>query len=175
MRELKYHVAATVDGFIAREDGSADGFLYEGEHANDYLQSLKNDYDVALMGRGTYEFGVRLGVTDPYPWMEQYVFSRTMEGSPDPNVELVSENAADFVRELKEERGKDVYLCGGADLAATLLAESLIDEVVLKLNPVAFGSGVPLFSGAIGQIGLELADSKVYENGVVLLRYRVKR
>ena len=56
------------------------------------------------MGRRTYEFGFQYGVTDPYPWMKQYVFSRTMERSPDPNVELVSEDVVVLVRELKEER-----------------------------------------------------------------------
>jgi dihydrofolate reductase len=44
--------------------------------------------------------------------------------------------------------GKDIYLCGGADLATTLFAENLIDEIILKLNPLLFGSGIPLFSGS---------------------------
>src|SRR5215210_6877217 len=85
MRGLKYHVATTVDGFIGHEDGSVDGFVAEGDHATEFLESLQNDYDVVLMGRKTYEFGLRLGVTDPYPWLEQYVFSRTMKKSPFPN------------------------------------------------------------------------------------------
>jgi dihydrofolate reductase len=174
MRELRYHVATTVDGFIGHEDGSVEGFVMEGEHATAFLESLKNDYRVVLMGRRTYEFGLRLGVTDPYPWLEQYVFSRTMEKSPDPNVELVSENVAGFVRNLKEETGKDIYLCGGAELAATPFAEGLIDEIVLKVNPVLFGSGIPLFSGAIKQTALELVSVKSYDNGVLLLRYRTR-
>ena len=174
MRVLKYHVALTVDGFIAHENGSVDEFVYEGEHVTGYLDSLRNDYDVVLMGRRTYEFGFQYGVTDPYPWMKQYVFSRTMEMSPDPNVELVSENVVDLVRELKEEPGKAIYLCGGADLAATLFAEGLVDEIILKLNPVLLGPGIPLFSGVVEQTDLELADSKTYGSGVVLLQYRVK-
>jgi len=174
MRELKYHVATTVDGFIGHEDGSVDGFLEEGDHATEFLEALKNDYGVVLMGRKTYEFGLRLGVTDPYPWLEQYVFSRTMEGSPDPNVALVSENIIDFVRGLKKETGKDIYLCGGAELAATLFAEELIDEIVLKVNPVLFGSGIPLFSAVVEQTALEPIGSRSYDNGVVLLRYRAR-
>jgi dihydrofolate reductase len=174
MRKLIYHVASTLDGFIAHEDHTVEGFVYEGEHVTDYLESLRNDYDIVLMGRKTYEFGFQFGVTSPYPWMKQYVFSRSMESSPDPNVELVSQNIIDFVKKLKEETGKDIYLCGGADLAGRLIGEGLLDEIVLKLNPVVFGTGIPLFSGAIKQTDLELTGSKVYANGVVLLRYGVK-
>ena len=174
MRKLKYHMATTVDGFIAHADHTVDGFVPEGDHVADYLNSLKSDYDAVLMGRKTYEFGFQFGVTNPYPWMKQYVLSRTMEKSPDPNVELVSQNIFDFVRRLKGEAGKDIYLCGAADLASQIHAEGLIDEIILKLNPVLFGKGIPLFSSSIKQTELELLDSKTYESGVVLLRYRVK-
>jgi dihydrofolate reductase len=158
MRKLKYYMASTVDG----------------EHVTDYLESLKTQFDVVLMGRKTYEFGFQFGVTNPYPWMKQYVFSRTMKESPDANVTLVSENIVELVRELKSESGKDIYLCGGADLATMLFDEKLIDEVVLKLNPLLFGSGIPLLSRISRPIDLELTGSKVYENGVLLLNYRVK-
>ncbi len=174
MRKLKYYVAVSVDNFIAHEDGSLGGFLLEGEHVADYLESFKW-FDVVLMGRKTYEVGLKMGVTNPYPTMKQYVFSRTMKESPDENVELVSENIVELVRELKNQTGKDIYLCGGANLATMLFAENLIDEIILKLNPVLLGSGIPLFSGVIKQTDLELTDSKIYKNGVVLLFYRVKK
>ena len=174
MRRLQYYVASTIDGFIAREDGSFDGFLAEGEHVADFLQSY-DWFDTVLMGRKTYEVGLRLGVTNPYPAMRQYVFSRTMKESPDHNVGIVSENGVELVRGLKQETGKDIWLCGGANLAATLFAERLIDDIILKLNPLLLGSGIPLFSGVVPPADLELARSKIYRNGVVLLHYRVKQ
>jgi dihydrofolate reductase len=189
MRELKYYVACTVDGFIARADGSFDFFLAEGEHLADLFASFPETvpahlrgalgvrggnrcFDAVLMGRRTYEVGLKAGVSNPYPQMKQYLFSRTLGRSPDANVTLVSGDPVAFVKGLKGESGKDIWLCGGGDLATALFPE--IDEIILKVNPVLLGSGIPLFAGAVKQTDLRLADSKIYGNGFVLLRYRVR-
>jgi dihydrofolate reductase len=172
VRKLRYHVASTLDGFIAHPDGSFGGFLAEGDHVADFLASYTS-YDTVLMGRKTYEVGLAVGVTDPYPTMKPYVFSRTLERSPDPRVEIVREGAGDRVRKLKKEPGKDIWLCGGAELAGALFDERLVDEVVIKLNPRIFGSGIPLVSGGERRLALELRDTKVYDSGVVLLTYGV--
>jgi dihydrofolate reductase len=174
MRALKYYVACSVDGFIAHRDGSFDGFLADGEHVADFLASY-DWFDVVLMGRKTYEVGLREGKTNPYPMLKSYVFSRTMKASPDPHLTLVSENAIDLVKGLRGQSGKDVWLCGGAELAFTLFGAGLVDELVIKLNPLLLGAGIPLFAGVVRQSALELAASKVYGNGVALLRYRVPR
>jgi dihydrofolate reductase len=188
MRKLIYYVACTVDRFIARADGSFDFFLTEGEHLAELFETFPDAvpehlrdklgvragnkwFDVVLMGRRTYEVGLKAGVTNPYPHMQQYLFSRTMPQSPDAAVQLVSRDAVALVRELKKQSGKDIWLCGGGDLATTLFPE--INEVILKVNPILLGSGIPLFSGIVKQTDLELTDSKVYSNGFMLLRYRV--
>lgn len=188
MRELKYYVACTVDRFIARQDGSFDFFLPEGEHLADLIESFPETipghlrealgvragnkwFDAVLMGRKTYEVGLNVGVTNPYPHLKQYLFSRTMKVSPDENVELVSGDPIALVKELKKQSGKDIWLCGGGDLATRLFSE--IDEIILKVNPILLGSGIPLFSGVIKQTDLELAEIKSYSNGFVLLRYRL--
>jgi dihydrofolate reductase len=171
MRKLKYYVACSVDRFIAHPDGSIEG-LMERDTDFDFAASLKA-FDVVLMGRKTYELSLRLGhSTDPDK--ENYVFSRTMSESPDKNVKIVSEKAIELVRELKRGTEKDIWLCGGADLATELFAENLIDEIILKVNPVLFGSGISLFSGEVKQTELELIESKTYRNSYMVLRYRVK-
>lgn len=189
MRKLIYFVACTVDGFIAREDGSFDWFLSEGEHFADLFKNFpetipahlrdvagvhaeNKHFDAVLMGRQTYEVGVKVGVTNPYPQMRQYLFSRSLKESPDAAVELVSGDAASKVRELKQSSGKDIWLCGGAELAGQLFTE--IDELILKVNPVVIGAGIPLFRGEVQTTAVEVLESKSYRNGFRIDRYRMK-
>jgi dihydrofolate reductase len=175
MRTVEYYVASTVDGFIAHEDHTVEGFAPPGDHADDYFAALRTRYDVVIMGRKTYEFGLRLGVTNPYPWMKrQIVFSRTMQESPDEQVEVISRDIVGLVNSLKQEAGKAIYLCGGGELAGILFAHRLIDELIVKLNPVLFGTGIPLVAAPDQSIALELASSKIYASGVAVLHYRVK-
>jgi dihydrofolate reductase len=189
MRKLKYYVACTIDRFIARKDDSFDFFLTEGEHVADLLQDFpetipvhfrdklgitaeNQNFDAVLMGRRTYEIGLKEGITNPYPQMKQYLFSRTLRKSPDQSVELVSTDPIPLVRELKQQPGKDIWLCGGGNLATEIFSE--IDEIILKVHPILLGSGIPFFSSVIQPTSLELIDSKIYNNGFMLLHYRVK-
>jgi len=95
--------------------------------------------DTVLMGRKTYEPGLKIGLCSPYPTLKQYVFSTTMEECPHEDVTLVSEDAAGLIRDLKMGPGKDVWLAGGSTLAASLFSEGLVDELILKMNPVVLG------------------------------------
>ena len=191
MRELTYYVACSVDGFIAHTDGSHDGFSQDSDYFADVFATFPETvpshlrdvmgvhgenrwFDTVLMGRKTYEIGLNEGVTSPYSHMKQYLFSRSIKESPDQNVELVSDNGIELVSSLKQESGKGIWLCGGANLATTLFTNHLIDHLILKLNPFLMGAGIPLFADVIQQTVLELTDKKVYDNGVLLLYYKVK-
>lgn len=173
-RKLAYHVASTLDGFIAREDDSFDCFVNEGDHVTDYLATLRTHYGAVVMGRRTYDIGLKFDVTDPYPYLETYVVSRTLKESPNPRVHLISDDVVGAVRALKAQEGKDIYLAGGGALTTQLLTAGLVDEVLVKLNPVLLGSGIPLVSRLGAHVNLELLSTKVYRAGVVLLQYAVK-
>lgn len=169
MQSLDYHVATSLDGFIARADGTPDFFLMEGPHV-DAFHSAIADYAIVIMGRKTYELGLSHGVTDPYPGLETYVYSSTLS-SPDPRVQVVSEDTVSHVAALKARAKGPIWLCGGGELAGTLFAAGLIDTLTVKINPVLVGSGTPL-AALGGDVRLALLSQHAYDNGVLLLRYR---
>lgn len=172
MRKVKYSLAGSLDNFIAREDGSVDWLAIEGLEMSDFAESFKS-FDAVLMGRKTYELGLSQGMA-AYPNMKNYVFSRTLKESANRDIEIISENAGEVVRNLKNEAGKDIWLMGGGNLATVLLAENLIDEIDLTIYPVLLGSGIPFFSAIDREINLELTNSKIHKSGLVSLSYRVK-
>lgn len=189
-RSIVYYVATTLDGFIAREDGSFAEFPWDDAFGADLLEAYpetfptpfhgrqlsaadNNRFDAVLMGRKTYEVGLRGGLTSPYPSLQQFVFSTTLTESPDPAVTLVRQDAPAFVADLKQSPGRDVWLCGGGSLASTLYEAGLVDEVIVKLNPIVFGSGIPLLGGRVSAPGLTLREHRIYESGHAVLSYSV--
>jgi dihydrofolate reductase len=186
MRKLTYFVGTTIDGFIAGPDGSVDFFPMEGPHVDwmiaRYPETIPGHFrgqvgitaenavfDTLVMGRATYEPALKVGITSPYPHLRQYVVSRTLAESPDPAVEIVSGDPLAKVRELKQEDGKGIWLCGGGQLAGALRPE--IDELVIKLYPIVAGAGTPLFAGEFEPGFFELTESETFENGAAALTY----
>ncbi|MCR9145016.1 MAG: dihydrofolate reductase family protein [bacterium] len=192
MRSIIYHVAISIDGYIAGiGDTPAEtiqDFVPDGPHVDEYNRQLL-EYETVLMGRHTYEFGYAFGMEPgqvPYAHMQNYVFSNHMPEPEqhDSRFHLVrSENTSgddglDRVRELRETAGTDIYLCGGGAFARSLLEAGLIDRIKLKINPIILGGGVGLFSEAgigpdIRGRRLNLEATKDYGNGVLLHTYAV--
>lgn len=170
MQNVSYYVATSVDGFIAEEDGRFDRFLHEGDHVKDYLTAI-NGAGSVVMGRRTYEVALNMGVLDPYPHLDTYVFSSSLGASPHPHVRVVKEAPGDFVANLRASEGKGILLCGGGNLAGQLLEVGLIDELVIKVNPIVFGSGVTLFGKREHFARLSLRATKVFANGVLVATY----
>jgi dihydrofolate reductase len=171
-RKLIYYVAGTLDGYIADANDGWSAFPMQGDHAEEYIQTLQTEFDTVVMGRRTYEIGLPHGVTNPYPFLKSYVLSQSLAQSPDAAVTLVRSDASEFLRELKRQPGKSIYLCGGGTLAKALIETELVDELWLKLNPVLLGAGKALSPGLTRAAKLEVEAVKRYRSGVILLRYR---
>jgi dihydrofolate reductase len=172
MRKVIFGGANSLDNFIARKDHSVDWLLW-GPEAAAIMEKFWKTIDTVVMGRKTYEAGLKLG-TSSYPGMKNYVFSSTLRESPDKAVEIISEDAAAFIRKLKNQQGKGICIMGGGELGKSLLEAGVIDEIGFNIHPVLLGSGIPLFHPMQRQIDLELLECSRFKNGCVLVTYRVK-
>lgn len=172
MRKVTVGVANSLDNFIARKDHAVDWLVWDDEVASISAEFWKT-IDTVVMGRKTYEVMLASGTT-AYPGVINYVFSRTLQKSPDDAVEMCSEDAAEFVRTLKQQPGKGICVMGGGELAKALFEAELIDEVGLNIQPVLLGSGIPLFYEMSRQIDLQLLDCRPLKNGGVYVLYRVQ-
>ena len=172
MRKVTFGGANSLDNFIARKDDVVDWLQWDKE-VNSMMKEFWKTIDTVVMGRRTYEVAMKMG-TPAYPRMKNYVFSRTITKSADKRIEFVSEDAAEFVRKIKNQLGKVICVMGGGILARSLFEAHLIDEIGFNIHPVLLGSGIPLFHEMKFQIDLDLLDCKQLKNGCVIVSYRVK-
>ena len=186
MRKIIYALSVSLDGYIEDADGRLDWSVPSEElhqHFND--QYLTGEIDTSIYGRRLYENmaaywptaadnpdaeSVELEFARLWMKLPKIVFSTSLE-SVDFNSTLKREVIREEILDLKALSGGDMDI-GGADLAATFLRMGLVDEVRLYVHPVVLGGGKPMFPPDL-RLGLEFADSRTFEGGVVMLRYVV--
>jgi dihydrofolate reductase len=171
---IKLYIACSLDGFIAREDGSIDWLTkYENNPETDYGYSeFYASIGTVLMGRKTYE--QILGFGDwPYREKKTYVFTRQKEPlRREKSVEFVSGDVGEFVRRLKENTDEDIWLVGGSQLIKVFLEENLVDDMIVFVVPIILGDGIPLFDRIGREIRLRLVKTERYESGLVGMEYK---
>jgi len=182
---------------IASQLMTVDGYFEAPNHEfvpppwNDELETYSNE---VTTGAGALLFG-RVGFqmmkafwepagTDPTSpsydlaqimnRLPKVVFSRTLNGDPGWNGR-VARDAVPEVTKLKLEPGGPLVVFGSAEMMGALVAEGLVDEIILMVNPLVMGGGSPLFKGGHSRIPLKLLSARGLDNGVVLLRYEVAK
>jgi dihydrofolate reductase len=190
-RELTYYLAVTIDGYIAGPAGEYDFFSIDPEvvaamnaiRPETVPTAMREEwgiadapnrlYDTVLMGRATYEVGLPHGMTSPYSHLRQFVFSSTMDpgiAGDDKTLDIVGTDPLEFVRALKQDEGKGIWLCGGGKLASALLP--VIDDIVVKRYPVIAGQGIRMFDGPFQPTRHRLVETRGFDCGVHVQTYR---
>lgn len=171
MRQLRYSVAASLDGFIAGPNGEFDWIVMDPDID---FHALLSAFDTVLMGRITYE-ATRSHAGASMNGMETHVFSRTLRQEDCPGV-TVSEDPAKTLSALKAKQGKDLWLFGGGSLFRGLLELELVDSVEVAVIPILLGGGVPLLPHPAPRTKLRLVSQRRYEKtGTVALEYEIVR
>ena len=172
MRNLRYSVAASLDGYIA---DAAGGFDWIPHDPTVDFAALFAHVDIVLMGRRTYD--VMRAQTGP-AWKKGtrvYVVSRTLAPGERADMTVVRDDPAALAESLRHEEGSgEIWLFGGGQLFATLLAARQVDVVEVTVVPVLLGAGVPLLALGAGRTALTLVHSRVYPSGMVTLNYTVQ-
>jgi dihydrofolate reductase len=176
----------SLDG-VVEDPGGSENFKYggwtfeydRGDEGNKFKLDETMASDALLLGRVTYEgfadaWPSREGeFADKFNTMPKYVVSSTLESPTWTNSTVINGDLADEVAKLKQEHSGDVVVHGSVQLVQALLEQDLVDELRLMVFPVALGAGKRLFGETSDKKPLELAESKVVGDGVVVLTYRI--
>ncbi len=178
------HMAASLDGFIARTDGRVDcletadeftgGETMDAASAAEFLQTI----DCYVMGSRTYETALRFesqGFGWAYGDTPTFVLTTRALPRTRDTVTFHSGDLAQFVNERLRPSFNSIWIAGGGAVAAECLRRGLADEVRYSILPVVIGSGIAFFESLDRDVALHLTEVKAYTNGMVALRYDVQR
>jgi dihydrofolate reductase len=164
-------IALSLDGYIARSDGSIDWLSLVARPNEDYgYAQFHASIDALVIGRKTYE--TALGF-DPWPYAgKRCVVMTRSERTSKHGEEFHSGDPNVLVDRLSREGVAHAYVDGG-DLISQFIAATLIDDMTLSIIPILLGEGARLFAGAGREIPLTFVDSRAFESGLVQLKYRL--
>jgi dihydrofolate reductase len=184
MAKLIYSAIASLDGYIADEDGNFD-WAEPDEEVHTFINGLERPVGTYLYGRGMYEVMAeweRLGLADQPPFMQDFaeiwraaekiVYSKTLEAVSTARTRLEREFDPQTVRQVKASAGRDLTV-GGPGLAAQAFKAGLVDECHLFVAPMVVGGGKQSLPDNV-RLKLELLDERRFRNGMVHLRYRTR-
>lgn len=173
MRKVSLFIAMSLDGYIADSKGGVDWLQGQGsdqENIDSYFEFIEN-IDTILMGWNTYHQIVT--ELSPEEWIYSdfttYVITHNEQNSTE-KIRFTDTNPVDLIKKLKKENGKDIWICGGANLVGQLVNEDLIDCYYITVIPTLLGSGIRLFESVKHEIKLRLLNTRAY-NGMTDLIY----
>ena len=174
MRNVILGLGISLDGYIARPDGSVDFLFMPKDYS---MGPFFKTIDAAVMGRKTYEVGLRMSggkKLDTYG-LATYVFTRSLPPGERDGIVFTSDSPKKIVESLRKRKGKHIWLMGGGELARDFFKEDLVDELYLGIVPVLIGEGLPLFPPGFPQREFKLLENKTYSRGLISLKYARKR
>lgn len=166
------HVAVSLDGRIARPDGSVDDWLAADHPAEDFgFDAFLAGVDAILMGRATYDTVRRFGDW-PYPGKPTTVLTtRPLDDPPPAGVEARSGDLAAVVAELEARGHGRIWIEGGGQVVRSMLAIGKLDVLELAVIPIILGDGIPLFPPGTGELKLRLVRCEAKAKGALHLVY----
>jgi dihydrofolate reductase len=171
MRPVILFIATSLDGYIARTDGSIEWLFTDQDYG---YREFFSCVDTVVMGRKTYELSRSFGEY-PYAGRAGFVFSRSRSGQRDEYEQFIEADPAEFVADLRSKPGKHIWLVGGSELVGDFIRRDLIDEYVISIHPVILGGGIPLFRVPLPTQKLIFRDCTTFDSGLLQATYSRRR
>ena len=181
---ITIHMAASLDGFIARKDGRVDWLETSDEFVNgeslepEFIEAFLKTFDCYVLGSRTYETALNFeakGLGWSYGDKPTFVLtSRNLPRTRD-TVEFYSGDLSQFVNERLRPEFGSIWFVGGGAVSGECLRLGLADEIRYSILPILIGDGIPFFDKLGRDISLHLAEVKAYKSGIVELRYDVRK
>ena len=173
-RKIIADLAISADGFIARPDGDV-AWLDRPGLTDDYgMETFLRSVDTVIMGRSTWEVGQKLGGA-VVEGKRNIVLSRTIPSFAAPGATVENIEPVMLAERLRSEKGKNIWLMGGAEVFGAFLDAGELDEIILHVIPILIGTGIPLLDAKSRETELKLRSTKRFADGVVRLHYDVQR
>jgi dihydrofolate reductase len=169
MRRVVLGLGISIDGYIARPDGAVDFLFMPKDYS---MAPFFATIDTAIMGRKTLDASLKMGGSFGGSSMATYVFSRTLPPGERDGLTFVDESPAALASKLRQQKGKDIWLMGGGELARDFLIADLVDELYIGIVPVLLGEGIPLFPAGFPQRNFSLIENKTFSQGMIALKYK---
>jgi dihydrofolate reductase len=169
MRKVVLGLGISLDGYIARRDGSVDFLFMPKDYS---MAEFFASVDTAFMGRKTYDMAKKLGGGSFGPKTAAYVFSHTQPPGDRDGVTFTDRSPAAVVGQIRKRKGKDIWLMGGGELVRDFLKADLVDELYIGIVPVLLGEGIPLFPSGFPQREFALTENKTFSRGLIALKYK---
>ena len=175
-RKIIVNLATSADGYIARPDGDIEWLTRRPAPRGFYgMGTFMRSIDTTLFGRKTYDVSLQMGATFDRKG-RNYVFSRQPPpASVASGVEFVAGGIGAFVKRLRDQKGKNIWMMGGGEIIGSFLDEGAIDEFIISVVPVFIGDGIPLIARRHRDVPLTLRAVERFPDGVVQHHYSVRR
>lgn len=172
-RKVILYISMSLDGYIATQDDGLNWLSIVAREGEDYgYGQLMKHVDTYIVGRRTYDTVLKLtgGVFPQAETLRCYVLSRQQRDASN-GVNFYNGNINELIQKLKQEKGKNIYCDGGAEIVKLFMQHDLIDEYIISVIPIFLGDGKRLFLGGLEKKNLKAKPCTYFESGLVQLRY----
>ena len=177
MRKISLFIAMSLDGYIAKPNDDLSFLKLVEKEGEDYgYAEFTKTIDTLIIGRRTYDYVVKEIGLSHYDNGKRdiYVITRTERPQVGRTI-FYTGNITELVKQLKSEKGKNIYCDGGAEVINELLKHNLVDEFIISVIPVLLGNGTRLFKDGRPEQTLEFIEAKTFETGLTQLYYKRKK